>query len=179
LDDDEDLIKKIPLARSCGVEIGGLTWKTYSKWKGNGWYDLFANRMRKSSRVTCSVVRNSCSPLSDAEPTAAESESDDEGSSHFGSKAGSPNCQFKESPKRSKTSEVLRLNAGWQEVSEPGAKCFKGDSLPNFEELKLQLEQNASEETQRKVGIVRQIEVMDGLSREMKGRVYEIISQIL
>ena len=44
-DGDEDPIeKKIPLARSRGVAIGSLTRKTYCKWKGNGWYDLFANR---------------------------------------------------------------------------------------------------------------------------------------
>ena len=44
-DDDEDLIeKKMTLARSRGVAIGGLTSKTYHKWQDNGRYELFADR---------------------------------------------------------------------------------------------------------------------------------------
>lgn len=96
--------------------------------------------MGKSSKVTHSVVRNSCSPLSDAEPTIVDSESDDQESSHSGSKAGSPNCQSKETSKPSKTSKALKLNAGSQEVSEPkymDAKCFKGESRNSlFDEFK-------------------------------------------
>lgn len=33
------------------------------------------SRMGKSSKVTRSVVRNSCAPLSDAEPTVVDSDS--------------------------------------------------------------------------------------------------------
>ena len=36
--------RKITLARSRGIAVGGLTSKTYHKWQNNGWYDLFANR---------------------------------------------------------------------------------------------------------------------------------------
>ena len=44
-DGEDDLIeKKMTLARSRGVAIGGLTSKTYHKWQVNGWYDLFADR---------------------------------------------------------------------------------------------------------------------------------------
>ena len=37
--------------------------------------DMFMSRMGKSSKVTRSIVRNSCAPLSDAEPTVVESDS--------------------------------------------------------------------------------------------------------
>lgn len=84
--------------------------------------DICISRMGKFSTVTHSVVRNSCTLISDAEPAVVDSESDGEESSHSGSKAGSPNCQFKES------SKTLKLNAGSQKVSESGAKCFKGES---------------------------------------------------
>lgn len=44
-DGDEDpMEKKITLAQSRGIAVGGLTSKTYHKWQNNGWYDLFANR---------------------------------------------------------------------------------------------------------------------------------------
>ena len=106
--------------------------------------DMCISRAGKSSKVTHSVVRNSCFSLSDAESTVVDS--DDEESSHSGSKAGSPNCQSKESKQKLskpfKTSKALKVNAGFQNVSEPkhmGAKCFTGesrDSISVFDELK-------------------------------------------
>lgn len=198
--------KNISLARSLGVEIGGLNWKTYRKCIDNGWYDILLigefsyllwhvqdsdmciSRMRKGSKVTHPVVvRNSCSSLSDAEPTVVDFEPDDQESSRSGSKAGSPNCQSKESSKPSKSSKTLKLNAGSQEVSEAkymDEKCFKAESCNSlFDEFKRKtldrLVEKTQREAQRILDIAKQIQVMDNLSDESKAEVYEIIFQMI
>ncbi|KAF8232636.1 hypothetical protein L208DRAFT_1423066 [Tricholoma matsutake] len=202
-DDDEDpMEKKISLARSHGVAIGDLTSKTYHKWQSNGWYNLFADWMGKTSKVTCPVVRNSCAPLSDAEPTVVDSESDNEESSHSGSKASSPNHQSQQSSKQksskpSKASKALKVNAGSQKVSElkhVGAKGFKEDShnslsaLDQLVELKANAEemkikqmslQQAGEEAQCKFDIAKQILAMDHVSDEVKVKANNLLFELM
>jgi hypothetical protein len=126
-----------------------------------------------NSKVTHSV-RNSCSPLSDAEPPVVDSESDDEESSHCGSKAGSPHLKLKADAQAQKLSEPKRI----------GAKCFKGeshDSLSIVDELKRsyfdRLMQQATEDTERKFDIAKRIQVMDELSDELKAEIYQMIFQ--
>ncbi|KIL55498.1 hypothetical protein M378DRAFT_17904 [Amanita muscaria Koide BX008] len=201
-DDEDPTEKKITLARSRGIALGALTSKTYHKWQSHGWYDLFANRMGKSSKVTRSVVRNSCAPLSDAEPTVGNSESsDNEESSRSGSKAGSPISKPQssklKSSKHAKASKSLKLKAGSRKVSEPkhvGAKGFKEESrgsvsaLDRLVELKANIEemkikrmgsQQAAEAAQRKFEIAKQVMEMDNVSDEVKAKANELLLQLM
>ncbi|KIL57041.1 hypothetical protein M378DRAFT_1031598 [Amanita muscaria Koide BX008] len=162
--------KKISLARLRGVALGSLTAKTCHKWQSNGWYDLFVNRMGKSSKVTRPVVQNSCAPLSDVELTILDSESSDD------------SRQSSKHSKRSKSSKPSsKSKAGSRNVSEPkhsGAKGFRVESRGSLsaidrlvelkastEELRIKrmnLQQNTSE-SQRKLEVAKTVLEMDNL----------------
>jgi hypothetical protein len=106
--------------------------------------------MGKSSKVACSVVCNSCAPLSDIEVTIVDSDDDDDESSHSGSKAGSPNHQTPQSSKPSKALKAMKLKTSSRKVSEPmhmGVKGFKEEtrnSLSALDQL-VELKANAEE----------------------------------